>query len=878
MELFKVKDLSFSYPSSEKKALENIELSVLSGEFITVCGLSGSGKSTLLRQLKTALCPYGIKSGTVLYKNESIDKIPDRVQAEEIGFVMQSPDNQTVTDKVWHELSFGLENIGTDEKTIRRKTAETASFFGMESWYHKSINELSGGQKQILNLACVMITSPKVLILDEPVSQLDPIASEEFMNLLIKINRELGTAVIMSEHNLENVFAYSSRVIIMSNGKIISDLSPEKTVLNLYNSNLPIKKALPISAKLHMYFSPDDENIPFTVSDGRKMLSEYIAKNNIKTDVSEKHDKTDNKDPVLELKEVFFRYDRSNRDILKGTNLKVRSGEVFSIIGGNGSGKTTLLKTVAGYIKQYSGKRKLKKGCNCVYLPQNPQALFIEDSVREDLRSAVSGIETDKSRQEKDVLAAAHLCGIAELLDRHPYDLSGGEQQKAVLAKILLTKPDIILMDEPVKGMDVCSKEETGRIIRFLAEKGKTIVLVSHDMEFCAKYSDRCSLLFDGQTIGTGDPYDFFCGNGIYTTVPRRLTKGIIDNCITEENIWKSLGVYSEDENNVYPDVEDFFGSETEQKEETKTKIIKKNNWSMILLSVLFAISAIGILSCTNTGIGEYYKPLLIIASVISSLAIVIFGFAAEKKQEKIKITKIKRSGKSALITLSVILLFIPITIFAGIYFLNDTKYIFISLLIMLECILPFFVMFEKRHIKTREIVLIAVMSALCVISRAVFYMLPEFKPLTAMVIISGAALGGESGFLIGSLSMLSSNVIFGQGPWTPWQMFAMGLIGLLSGTVLGRKKFPKNSMTFASFGFLCVLIIYGGIMNPAAAIMSHIELTPETAAAYYAAGLPLDLIHALSTALFLFIGSHSLIKKLERVKRKYGLISVEEM
>ncbi len=827
MEIFKIEDLTFAYPASQRNVLDRISFSVAKGEFITVCGLSGCGKSTLLRHMKTVLCPYGKKSGKIIFNGDLLENTGEKEQASKIGFVMQSPDYQTVTDKVWHELAFALENLGYDHETIMRKSGETASFFGMESWYHKKISELSGGQRQILNIASVMITSPDILILDEPTAQLDPLAAQDLMQLLIRINRELGTTIIMSEHELGTAFSCSYRIITMSDGTIISDDTPERTAKILFCSHPEMAKALPVSARVHFLLDSQYQPVPFTISEGRNMLSDYLTDRKAQ-EISIIHtDHSKKETPVLELRDIYFRYNRKGTDILRGASLKAYGGEVLSIAGGNGSGKTTLLTAAAGLHNAYSGKiyynGRTKNKSRYAYLPQNPQSLFIADSVREELNDVISDTVTDQEQRSGLILKTAKLCGLEKLLDRHPYDLSGGEQQKAGIAKILLTDPDVLFLDEPVKGMDVRAKNDIGQILRQLAKAGKSIILVSHDMDFCARYSDRCAMLFDGQIIGMDEPHDFFCGNHFYTTSARKLTQGLIKNCITEEDILSSFGIKADSSDDKLFQIDIF--------PETPPKKNSGNN-------------------------RNNHKP---------------NGKTSLKKSD-IRISWIHRSGKHTAVTSGIVFFLIPLTIYVGIHYLNDTKYLFISLLIMLECMLPFFVIFERRHVKTRELVLIAAMCALCVTARAAFYMFPEFKPLTAMVIISGAALGGETGFLIGSISMLCSNIIFGQGPWTPWQMFAMGLIGLLSGIIFSNNRIPTNRIIFAVFGFISALLIYGGIMDPAAAVMSHIAITPESALAYYAAGLPLDLIHAASTAFFLFFGSQPILKKLERIKVKYGL------
>ena len=226
MECFTLKHLSFAYPQQDKKAVEDLSLTIHAGEFVTLCGPSGCGKTTLLRQLKPALAPHGVLEGEILFENTPVRELTLREQSARIGFVLQNPDNQIVTDKVWHELAFGLESLGFDTPTIRRRVAEMASFFGIETWFYKDVSQLSGGQKQLLNLAAIMAMQPSVLILDEPTSQLDPIAASDFLATVGRINRELGTTVICTEHRLEEVFPYSHRVLVMDEGRLIADGTP----------------------------------------------------------------------------------------------------------------------------------------------------------------------------------------------------------------------------------------------------------------------------------------------------------------------------------------------------------------------------------------------------------------------------------------------------------------------------------------------------------------------------------------------------------------------------------------------------------------------------------------------------------------------------
>ena len=289
MEIFTIKGLNFAYPEQAKNAISDLSLSVQPGEFLVLCGPSGCGKSTLLRQLKTVLAPHGRRSGEILFEGRNLDSLDQREQAEKIGFVQQSPENQIVTDKVWHELAFGLESLGYDTPTIRRRVAEMASFFGIQKWFYKPVTELSGGQKQLLNLASVMVLQPKVLILDEPTSQLDPIAASDFLATLGKINRELGTTIILTEHRLEEAFSFASRVAVMDGGKLLCTGTPAEVGAELKSSGNAMFLAMPAAMRI---WSATDSTAacPISVCDGRNWLLDYAKAHDLQAIPEEKRE------------------------------------------------------------------------------------------------------------------------------------------------------------------------------------------------------------------------------------------------------------------------------------------------------------------------------------------------------------------------------------------------------------------------------------------------------------------------------------------------------------------------------------------------------------------------------------------------------------
>lgn len=557
MALFEISNLKFWYPGAEKAALDGIHLKIEPGEFVVICGKSGCGKTTLLRHLKSVLTPYGRREGEILYQGQPLETVSARKQAGEIGYVMQSPDNQIVTDKVWHELAFGVENLGYDQQTIRLRVAEMASFFGIQNWFHKKVEELSGGQKQLLNLASIMTMQPKVLVLDEPTSQLDPIAAGEFLSTIRKINLELGTTIIMIEHRLEEVFPMADKVLVLEDGMQKYAASPREVGKALAGNDLFL--AMPAPVQIYEALGQVGE-CPLTVCEGRKWLSLHYAETLKKEQRSEQNDvfaekKSKNreikkKEVVIEAKEVWFRYERELPDVVRDLSFQVTQGELFCILGGNGTGKSTTLSLISGIRKPYRGKILLKgqdirkkknaelAGGILGVLPQNPQDLFVKDTVLEDLKEMFEGWSREKRKEEEMLLAQVIAdTQIEHLLKMHPYDLSGGEQQRAALAKVLLLEPEILLLDEPTKGLDGFYKQKLADIFQNLKKRGTTILMVSHDIEFCASYADRCAMFFDGGIVISSEAKEFFTGNSFYTTAANRMARHLFPEAVTVKDV-----------------------------------------------------------------------------------------------------------------------------------------------------------------------------------------------------------------------------------------------------------------------------------------------------------------------------------------------------
>ena len=876
-----IEHFSFYYPERTEKTLDDLTLTVEQGEFLVLCGPSGCGKSTLLRQLKTVLAPHGRRLGSIRFEGRPLEELDQREQSAGIGFVQQDPENQIVTDKVWHELAFGLESLGYDTPTIRRRVAEMASFFGIQTWFYKNVTELSGGQKQLLNLASIMAMQPSVLILDEPTSQLDPIAAADFLATLGKINRELGTTVVLTEHRLEDAFPLASRVAVMDRGRLLCTGSPAEVGAILRGAGHSMFLAMPTPMRIWASAPDAGGHCPVTVREGRDWLTKFADGHPLMELPSEPR-RTYPNEPAITAEGLWFKYEKELPDVVKGLSLTVRRGEFLALLGGNGTGKTTSLKLLSGLQKPYRGEVRLAGSVGV--LPQNPQALFVKKTVREDLFEILKGRNFSGKAQEERVAWAVRLCRLEGLLDRHPYDLSGGEQQRAALAKVLLLGPEILLMDEPTKGLDAEFKQVFAEILQSLLRQGVTLLMVSHDIEFCARYAHRCALFFDGSIVTEAPPRAFFSGNSFYTTSANRMARGLLPEAVTAEDVIQACG------GNLppAPELPDSGEPLPEPEEASADYKPKPLPWWRKLgavltgtVSFLLFLSFMNVTDLTQLITADGMTELANHQMILYALFILsLFLFAtcitrrSHRKDYALQVPKAKRKlAKRTVVSAVLVLLMIPLTLYIGVFYLDNKKYYFISLLVLLECMLPFFLIFEGRKPQARELVIIAVLCAIGIAGRAALFMLPQFKPVMAVTIIAGVAFGGETGFLVGAMTMLASNVLFGQGPLTPWQMFSMGIIGFLAGILFRKGLLRRNRGALCVFGALAAILIYGGIMNPASALTWVGELNEKVLLTYYISGLPFDCIQAAATWLFLWFGAEPMLEKLDRVKVKYGVV-----
>jgi len=906
-QIIAIQNLTFTYPERSQEVLEEVNLTIKQGEFLVLCGPSGCGKTTLLRQLKPSLTPHGVTSGSIIFEGVPLSEISKRDGAAKIGFVLQNPENQTVTDKVWHELAFGLESLGFDTSTIRLRVAEMASFFGIQTWFHKNVSELSGGQKQLLALASVMALQPSVLILDEPTSQLDPIAATDFLATVGKINRELGVTIILTEHRLEEALPLASRVVVMDKGKILCEGKASEVGESLQESGHGMFAAMPVPMRAWAGVSNSLE-CPITVCDGRKWMTALQGKVNItKIDPNKKQLSRD--EPAVEVIEAWFKYSKEGADIVKGLSFEAYAGELTAILGGNGTGKTTTLSLIAGLNTPYRGEVKIegmaidKIPSNKLFdkwlgvLPQNPQALFVAKTVQEDLLEMLDKSHLSKMEKQVRIQNISKLCCLTTLLDSHPYDLSGGEQQRAALAKVLLLQPRILLLDEPTKGFDAEFKTIFAAILRKLTDAGVAIIMVSHDIEFCAEYADYCALFFDGSIATENNPRKFFSGNSFYTSAANRMARHVMPEAVTATDIIIALDgippkpflLLGDEELGSYS----LEGTTVVAKPKEK---LRKLTPFRITISTIAAISLILLISYITMNWNQFkdfisggqeaidvasnsakvWKYTGIMLGLVASLITFVLGTSWKRNQAPFLVQTVvanRKLSKRTIVAAALILVAIPLTIYIGIFYLGDRRYYIVSIFIILETLIPFTLVFEERKPQARELVVIAVLCAIGVAGRTAFFMLPQFKPVVAIVIISGVSFGGEAGFLVGAMTGFVSNMFFGQGPWTPWQMFAFGIIGFLAGVLFKKGWMLRSNAALCTFGGLATFIIYGGIMNPAAVLMFQSNPKLPMFLAAYLQGIPFDLVHAVATIFFLMIIARPMLEKLDRIKVKYGLI-----
>lgn len=474
-----VRDLSFTYAGAEAPVIKNVDLQVPDGAFALLVGGTGSGKSTLLSLLKPQIAPAGQLAGERMVFGQPVDSLGPAESARAIGYVFQNPDNQIVCESVWHEMAFGLENLGTPQNQMRRLVAETSYFFGLEDWFRADTDTLSGGRKQLLALASTLVMKPRLLLLDEPTAQLDPIAEKNFLHALFRVNRELGCTVVVATHQPRPMLDYATCAYRLAQGRLwrVDDLA-----------ELAVRAPLLCGC------------------DSRDVLVDALDEASSSRPMAGAH-----ADAAVRLSQVWFRYARDAAWVCRGIDLRVARGSVHALVGGNGCGKSTLLGLVAGTSSAQRGRVDVGLGRRAL-LPQDPRALFCEESVDAEIMEWADA--AGYTREDADV--ALSRFGLTSAASLHPYDLSGGQQQLLALAKLVLVRPELLLLDEPTKGLDTDARAQIARMLKSLAARGTTVLMATHDLDFVQQVADDVSMIFDGEVACTDTAEEFFRGNVYY--------------------------------------------------------------------------------------------------------------------------------------------------------------------------------------------------------------------------------------------------------------------------------------------------------------------------------------------------------------------------
>lgn len=546
-----------------------------------------------------------------------------------------------------------------------------------------------------------------------------------------------------------------------------------------------------------------------SVAECKSAVADYCGKNNYNEIICENEQEFTQ--IAAKVQNVCYKYDKNEPFVTDGLTLTLHYGCITALLGENAAGKSTLLKLIYGSIKPTLGKITLysKDG-----KPQKSRVAIMPQDVRIGFTHFLVYDELHAVTKDENMLESVmSLCRLTELQYRNPMDLSGGEQKRLALALMLLSGADILLLDEPTSGLDREFCRELCDILKRLQNSGKAILITSHDMDFCAECADVCAFMFRGKITAISEPHRFFRQNMLYTTAAARIAGSSIANAVTDSELIYALSGKNDDESD-------------KKAHKTENNSDKGDNPQIEI----------------NGG-----------------------------PHRKIKSESAKRHDKLSVIITAVCLCLIAPTVYFGLKIFGEQAFLAVSLCVLLLAMLPFFVSFERSRPPAREIALLSVLTAAAVASRAAFYFLPQIKPVAAIVIITGFALGAQSGFLVGAMSMLLSNIFFGQGPWTPWQMLAMGLVGFAAGLV-GRLKISRNPIAAAIFGFIATLVIYGGVVNPSTAILAHQPLKASVFALYYLQGLPMDIIHAASTFAFLLLFVSPFMKILSRIKLKFAI------
>jgi len=865
-----VKGLTFAYAGSPEPALRNVSLEVRPGELAVLCGATGSGKSTLLRLIKRELAPGGVMSGEILLDGVPLRSWDPRQAAAAVGLVMQDPESQLVADTVEHELAFGMENFGLPRGAMRRRLAEIAGFFGLEPLLDKPLEELSGGRKQAVNLAAALLPQPRLLLLDEPLAQLDPLAARELIALIRRLNEERGVTVILCEHRLDELLPAADRVILLEAGAVAFDGSPADFVRAAWRAGDPGRLAyLPAETAWALRHFGDAvlPDPPLDVKTARRMLAaeglagpagggargdggESLRRG--KEQGGERTSARRAEEPLLSAEGVFFAYSRDEPAVIRGLDWALRRGEFVALLGANGSGKSTLLQLLAGLRRPQRGGVRLAgvplhrlpagtRTARIGYLAQNPLLHFAHETLRDDLVHAAKF--TGSANPEEEAARLARRFDLEPFMERHPHDLSGGERQRAALAVAVAGRPDVLLLDEPTKGLDPFAKAELADELRRLNGEGMTLVMATHDVEFAEAHASRCALLFRGEIAADEPAEAFFRDNFFYVSPLRRLAEAAENAqprpAASGESADRNLrgagaGMMDDgrgsDGNKPGNGPDNEPGSGPDGGEPDDEPYNGPGGGTGGTAAENRPKAGAALLLATRAGIRRIPTHLWMIPAAVAYAALGIMAF---------------RRGTALLAGFALVLL----------------------------ALLPFYARYERKMRGARELALVAVLAALAAVGRVPFALfLPSFTPVTFIVMVTGVVFGAEAGFIAGSMGALVSNFFLGQGPWTPWQMFAWGMAGYTAGLLAHRSAFWRKRTPLAALGLIWGFL-YGWILNAAIAIDQWAQTKSWTnVLAVYAAGLPFDATHAAANVFFLAVFGPAWMRLLARYRDKYSV------
>lgn len=489
--------VSFRYPNTASPVLRDISLTIPPGTLTLLSGASGSGKSTLLRCIN-GLVPHftgGTISGQIsVFTADPIKDGPETMAAT-VGFVFQEPEAQFVYDIVEDEIAFALENMGVPRDEMHRRVDSTINSLGLSELQQKAVSALSGGEKQKVAIASALVCQPKVLVLDEPTSQLDPISADDVLQYILTLKHSLNLTIILSEHRLERLLPYTDNILYLTDDHQYIYGAPQE-ILPQMDQVPPI---IEIGKKLNLSLFP--------------LKPETFPNQAIKTHYSG----TTNQDTVLPnetLKLSDFCVSIDSQEIIKNVDLTLFQSEIHVLMGHNGAGKTTLLRAIMGLLPHSGGKylngedisaNRLRTIIDHIaYLPQNPSDLLFAETIMDEIKITLNNHQILKN--EPELVSFLEQFGLAEKSQRYPRDLSIGERQRTALAAITVHAPSIILMDEPTRGLDYQNKKSLSSLLQRWCKHGKTILVVTHDVEFGAMIADRVTLLEAGKIQFTGSP------------------------------------------------------------------------------------------------------------------------------------------------------------------------------------------------------------------------------------------------------------------------------------------------------------------------------------------------------------------------------------